>query len=119
MLSNYQSTQQYPVGNLKRAKRLNVKGLKARKRGDNARALRYYRKAVAASPRYGWARFNLACELSLAGREDEAIEHLLVLHQMNTEETREILPLIHTDHDFDNVRHNPAFRLLAKRYRKK
>jgi hypothetical protein len=67
------------------------------------------RELVEAHPEYPGLAYNCACCESLAGREEDAIEHLRVAIEAN-ESTRAFAA---GDSDFDPIRDNPVFRALV------
>src|SRR5215470_12092933 len=69
---------------------------------DLARAL------VDAHPEYPLMFFNLACVESLAGRKEEAIDHL----RQSIERSERLRDLAARDSDFDAIRDEPGFKEL-------
>jgi hypothetical protein len=102
-----------PAGNVSEAKKLNSQGFKARKRGDNAQAMDFYRQAVAASPAHGRARLNLACELALAGEIQSAIDELTWLYRSGSEEDLDLLAAASSDEDLRSIWGQDAFLALV------
>jgi tetratricopeptide (TPR) repeat protein len=79
--------------------------------GRYAEAVDRGREIVAAYPDAGYFLYQLACCESLAGRTDDAIEHLR--RAIATwEGTRDIAK---ADSDFDPIRNDPAFVELMER----
>lgn len=93
--------------------RLNEAGLNARKAGDHARALQLYQEALKFNPDSVWARYNLACELALAGRSKEAFAELTTLYKLGTPESRKALGAARKDSDFDSIRDSGQFFRLT------
>ncbi len=98
----------YAEGDLKAAQKLNSEGFRARKAKKGAKALELYRQAVAASPGYAVARSNLACELVLAGKRDEALAELTTLFRLDTPEARDKVRAAQRDEDLRSVWEDPA-----------
>lgn len=73
--------------------------------GDYAEAADRGREVVEANPQYGAPLYNLACCESLAGRTDDAIEHLRAALAMS-DRMREYA---RGDTDFDPIRDDPRF----------
>jgi len=95
-----------------KAKKLNTKGYRARKAGDNAGALEAYGQAVEASPSYGRAKLNYGCELALAGRLDDALAQVTWLYRTGREEDLDLLAVATSDQDLRALWPLPAFRAL-------
>lgn len=93
--------------------RLNEAGLNARKAGDHARAMQLYQEALKFNPDSVWARYNLACELALAGRSKEAFAELTTLYKLGTPESRKALGAARKDSDFDSIRDSGQFFRLT------
>jgi quercetin dioxygenase-like cupin family protein len=72
---------------------------------DRARAL------VAAHPEYPMLAYNLACVESLAGRKDDAIEHL----RQAAEKSERLREFAAGDSDLDPLRDDPRFEELVGR----
>src|SRR5437762_3021369 len=70
--------------------------------GDRAR------EAVEANPQYPMLAYNLACCESLAGRRDDAIEHL----RRAVEKSDRMRTLARGDSDLDAIRDEPVFKEL-------
>ena len=77
--------------------------------GKYAEAADQARETIEAEPRYGVALYNLACCESLAGRTDDAVEHLGQAIELQ-ERLREYAK---TDSDLDPIRGEPAFQELV------
>lgn len=95
------------------ANRLNEAGLVARKAGDHGRAMSLYAAALEKNPDNVWARYNYACELSLAGRTKEALAELTALYKLGTPESRRALVAARKDADFDAIRGTGQFFRLT------
>lgn len=93
--------------------RLNEAGLNARKAGDHTRAMQLYQEALKFNPDSVWARYNLACELALAGRSKEAFAELTALYKLDTPESRKALAAARKDSDFDSIRDSGQFFRLT------
>jgi len=101
------------IANPIEAARLNEDGLARRKAGDNAGAMRYYEQALAADPDHVWSRYNLACELALAGRGKEALAGRSKLHKLGTGDARRALQAARKDSDFRSIKDNGQFFRLT------
>jgi tetratricopeptide (TPR) repeat protein len=77
--------------------------------GRYAEAADRGRELIEAHPEYVYAVYNVACCESLAGRTDDAIEHLRVAIQ-GSEQVRSLAA---EDSDFDPIREEPAFKELV------
>jgi hypothetical protein len=77
--------------------------------GNYAEAADRGLELVKAHPEYPMLVYNVACCESLAGRTDEAIEHL----RMAIDRTARIRAFAAEDSDFDPIREDPAFRELV------
>jgi hypothetical protein len=66
---------------------------------------------IEAHPEYAELAYNVACCESLAGRTDDAIEHL----RLAIDRTEQLRSLAAHDSDFDPIRDEPAFRELVSR----
>jgi thioredoxin-like negative regulator of GroEL len=101
-------------GNRARAELLNKRGFTMRsEHRDNEQAYALYSAAVKADPAYEWSRYNLACELALLGRSDEALAHLLALRRLDTTAARDALRAAATDDDLRVLRSAPLFSRLT------
>ena len=67
------------------------------------------RDVIEANPEYSMVIYNIACCESLAGRNDDAIEHL----RLAIEGDEEFRSYAAGDSDFDAVREEPAFKELV------
>jgi tetratricopeptide (TPR) repeat protein len=76
--------------------------------GDYAAAADRAKELVDAHPEYPLLLYNLACCESLAGRKDEAIEHL----RLAAERSDRARTFAAADSDFDAIRDEPAFEEL-------
>lgn len=97
------------------ARGLNLLGYSARKIGDHRAATALYRAAASADPSHVWSRYNLACELALAGFHAEALDLLDAIQRIGGADAREALGPGHagTDGDLDSLRAEPRFRALV------
>ena len=77
--------------------------------GEYAEAADRGRESIEAHPEYAGALYNLACCESLAGRTDDAIEHL----RSALDRSQRLRSLAVTDSDFDPIREEPAFKELV------
>jgi tetratricopeptide (TPR) repeat protein len=68
------------------------------------------RELIAANPQYPMVTYNVACAESLAGRKNDAIEHLRLAIEGNAR-FREYAA---EDSDFDTIRGEPAFKELIR-----
>jgi hypothetical protein len=76
--------------------------------GDYAEAANRGRELLEENPGYGDLFYNVACCESLAGRTDEAVEHLG--RALDTSESFRAMAT--EDADFDTIRNEPAFKNL-------
>ena len=67
------------------------------------------REVIEANPQYAEPMYNLACCEALAGRTDDAIEHL----RLALERSEELRSLAKEDADLDPIRDEPAFKELV------
>src|SRR3954452_5105428 len=77
--------------------------------GRYAEAADGAREVVEAHPEYAGLLYNLACCESLAGRTDDAIEHL----GLATEKSERFRSFAEGDSDFSPIRSEPAFKALV------
>jgi hypothetical protein len=96
------------------AKRLNAAGYAARKSGDHEKALALYAEALTHNPDDATARYNLACELALAGQEKEALAALTYLYKLGTPEAQKLLAAARDDADFTSLRDLGQFVRLTR-----
>ena len=80
--------------------------------GEYAEAADRGRVLVEAHPQYAGLFYNLACCESLAGRTDDAIEHLRRSIELSPNRSR---ALAQDDSDFGAIRDEPAFKELIDR----
>lgn len=111
-MSASEASAAFPAGDLRRSKKLNGQGYRARKRGDHSAAVALYRQAVTAAPAYGQARLNLACELALAGRADAALAELSMLYRSGRPDHRKYLRLATADSDLASLWKTGRFMAL-------
>jgi tetratricopeptide (TPR) repeat protein len=76
--------------------------------GDYSAAADAARPTVEANPQYALPMYNLACVESLAGRKDEAIEHL----RSAVERSEQLRDFAKEDSDLDPIRQEPAVKEL-------
>ena len=76
--------------------------------GEYAEAADLGRELIEAHPEYPLPLYNLACCESLAGRTDDALEHL----RLASERSDRLRDLAAEDSDFDPIRDEPAFKEL-------
>ena len=67
------------------------------------------RELVEGHPEYAGPLYNLACCEALAGRKDDAIQHL----RQSIERSEQFRPMAAEDSDFDPIREEPAFKELV------
>ena len=77
--------------------------------GRYAEAADGAREVAKAHPEYAGLLYNLACCESLAGRPDDAIEHL----RLAIDKSERFRAYAADDSDFDPIREQPAFRALV------
>ena len=114
--SDFERLRRMPPGDRQAARKRNLAGLAARRRGDHAAARAAYEAALAADPSYVWARYNLACEDALQGDRAAAVARLLQLHQMAVPEARRALAKVARDPDFASIRDDPTVAALLQTY---
>lgn len=78
--------------------------------GEYAAVADRLRDAVAAHPEYPGLLYNAACCESLAGRTEEAVEHL----RLAIDQQERFRTLAAGDTDFDPIRREPAFEALIR-----
>jgi len=78
--------------------------------GKYAEAADRGRELIEANPEYAGVLYNVACCESLAGRTDDAIEHL----RLAIERAERFRPFAAGDSDFDPIRDEPAFKELVE-----
>jgi tetratricopeptide (TPR) repeat protein len=79
--------------------------------GEYAEAAERGRRLVEAHPQYAGLLYNLACCESLAGRTEDAVEHL----GLAIERSERSRAWAEADSDFDPIRGEPAFKHLMER----
>ena len=77
--------------------------------GEYAKAADLGREQVEANPQYANPLYNLACCEALAGRKDDAIEHL----RLAIDRSERLRALAAEDSDLDSIRDEPAFQELV------
>ncbi len=77
--------------------------------GDYDKAIEVLVPIVAEHPEYAGPLYNLACLESLAGRRDDAVEHL----RTAIERAPRFKDMAKGDSDFDAIREEPAFEELV------
>jgi hypothetical protein len=97
-----------------RARRLNAEGFAARKGGDHEKARALYAEALNYNPDDPTARYNLACELALAGEQKEALAALTYLYKLGTPEARKLLAAARDDKDFESLKDLGQFVRLTR-----
>jgi len=78
--------------------------------GEYGEAANRGRRIAEANPQYAFLFYNLACCESLAGRTDDALDHL----QQAIEKSENFRSLADSDPDFDPIRQKPAFAKLVQ-----
>ena len=76
--------------------------------GEYEQVIERGREAIEAHPEYAVPMYNLACAESLAGRKEDAIEHL----RQALERQDSLRSLAADDSDLDAIRDEPAFKAL-------
>jgi len=79
--------------------------------GEYAKAAEHGRKLVAAHPEYSMVAYNVACCESLAGRTEDAVQHLRLAIGGN----ERLRSMAAEDTDFDAIREEAGFRELVRR----
>ena len=77
--------------------------------GEYAAAADRGRELIQANPHYPLLFYNLACCEALAGRTDDAIEHL----RHAADRSKELRRYAKEDSDFDPIRDEPAFKEIV------
>lgn len=77
-------------------------------RGDRKNSFKMDRRHVRLEPLNPIAHYNLACDLSLQGKENEAVESLEVAVTLGYDD----LQWIYDDVDLDPIRENEKFKAL-------
>jgi len=77
--------------------------------GQYAEAADQGRELIEAHPEYAGPLYNLACCESLAGRKEDAIQHL----RQAIERSEQFRPMAAEDSDFDPIREEPGFKELV------
>jgi tetratricopeptide (TPR) repeat protein len=67
------------------------------------------RELMKAHPEYAGVAYNVACVESLAGRKDDALEHL----RLSIERSERFRAMAARDSDFDPIREEPGFKELV------
>jgi hypothetical protein len=67
------------------------------------------REVLEANPEYAGVAYNVACAESLAGRKEDALEHL----RMAVERSDQLRKLAADDSDFEAIREEPRFKELV------
>jgi tetratricopeptide (TPR) repeat protein len=67
------------------------------------------REVIKANPEYAGVAYNVACAESLAGRKEDALEHL----RLAVQKSDQLRKLAADDSDFDAIRDEPAFKELV------
>jgi hypothetical protein len=105
----------FPRGDLAKARDGNKRGLEKRLAGDDALARAAYTEALAASPAFNAARYNLACELARSKAPEDhtaAIGHLEDLLRVGTAESRAFVARARFAPDFDALTADPRFQAI-------
>ncbi len=76
--------------------------------GEYEQVIERGREPIEAHPEYAVPMYNLACAESLAGRKEDAIEHL----RLALERQDSLRSLAASDSDLDPIREEPAFKAL-------
>jgi predicted Zn-dependent protease len=79
--------------------------------GKKKHSLRMDRRHVDLDPHNPVAHYNLACDLSLNGQVNEAVEALDMAFSLGYND----LQWLHDDVDLDPIRHHSAFKALMER----
>lgn len=85
-------------------------GVTYRMRNELARALEWYKKALAVDPDFGDAYYNMACVYALEGRRDLALRYLQIA-ALNGYATAGGMD---EDPDLESVRADPGYRALVR-----
>jgi tetratricopeptide (TPR) repeat protein len=79
-------------------------------RNDLAQAKVFYRRAIAAAPRFALAHYNLACVLAKENRPQEALQAL----RTAAETGYAAVAAMDGDQDLDSIRGDPAYREIRR-----
>ncbi|MFO0748278.1 MAG: hypothetical protein U1F43_21840 [Myxococcota bacterium] len=115
-LSDAERRERYPVGDVVQARALNRSGYAKRQAGDAAGARADYEAALAASPRYAPARYNLACELARTGQADLRERAVLLIEDLvriGTPQARTFVARTRFDEDLASLAADPRLAALA------
>jgi tetratricopeptide (TPR) repeat protein len=96
-----------------KAKKLNGQGFKAYKKGRYAEAVQSFQDALGQDPFYVKAKYNLACNLSLLGDADGAVQQLLELQSWDSPEARAHFQQARSDRDFERLHNDNRFRRMV------
>ncbi len=112
-LSPGERKSRYPEKKMRLAKRKNRAAYKLRKKGDSEGALAGYLEAIELSPAYEPSYFNAACEYSMLGQPDKAIEKIEDLYRMDTHTAQRYISATRYDSDFDKIRDDKRLVAIA------
>ena len=107
---------QYSTKKMRKAKKANTAGYKARKADDAAKAIENYKKALELAPGYVGARFNLACEHARAKDADSAIAELEHLFRIGSPEALLRAAKLQVDSDFDPIREDARIKAITEHF---
>jgi len=107
---------EYSTKKMRKAKKANTAGYKARKADDAAKAIENYKKALELAPGYVGARFNLACEYARAKDADAAIAELEHLFRIGSPEALLRAAKLQVDSDFDPIREDPRIKAITEHF---
>ncbi|MCA9561846.1 MAG: LytR C-terminal domain-containing protein [Myxococcales bacterium] len=97
----------------RRADSKNEDGLDEYRDGDYAAAVRDFESALESDPWHVFAKYNLACNLALLGRHEEALQHLDELSRWDISASSERMARARVDEDFESLRDNQEFKLIT------
>lgn len=101
------------------ASELTAKLIEAAQKKDYDKALEYALAALELEDT-GLANYNVACMYSLRGEKDKAFEHLSRAVRLGMGDSGlDLVKLMKTDKDFDNIRDDPRFKRAMKQAERK
>ncbi len=101
-----------PKGAQSKASKLNSEGIRAYKKKSYATAIGKFEEALKHDPFYVKAKFNLACNQSLVGDKEGALQTLLELQSWQSAEAQGAFQNARKDKDFEPMYSDRRFRQL-------
>jgi len=99
-------------GAAKKAEKANTAGFKAYKKRNYAGAIAKFEEALRNDPFYVKAKFNMACNQSLVGDREGALQTLLELQSWQSGEAQAAFQRARSDGDFEPMYGDKRFRML-------